>query len=415
MSGSILKAQGLGKQYRLYTSPRERLKALLGWPDNSQSHWALNDVSFELHRGQCLGVVGDNGAGKSTLLKLLAGTLQPSHGKLHRVGRLTAILELGAGFHPDFTGRENLMFGGSLIGLDAADMLRLQDGIIEFSELGIAIDRPVKTYSSGMAVRLAFALVTAVQPEVLIIDEALAVGDQHFQKKCVQRIESFRKHGCTVLFCSHSLYHVRQLCDRVLWLDRGQVRGLGETEAVLCNYETHVRVQDAAQRTEDEPATSGGGAQSSILDVTTWAAGGKRAGLVKAVVQGLSVGVDKHAVLPLDVTDLIITVQAVASGSEAPSVGIMLEQYQGVGITSLATHAEGVALTAISSVDGWTTWEVTLTFPDLPLHSGQYSLSFYLFDAQGLVIYDEWKDSILLQWLRPSLTPGLVRLPHRWS
>ena len=136
---------------------------------------------------------------------------------------------------------------------------------------------------------------------------------------------------------------------------------------------------------------------------------------MKAVVQGLSVGVDKHAVLPLDVTDLIITVQAVASGSEAPSVGIMLEQYQGVGITSLATHAEGVALTAISSVDGWTTWEVTLTFPDLPLHSGQYSLSFYLFDAQGLVIYDEWKDFILLQWLRPSLTPGLVRLPHRWS
>ena len=217
---TILRVEGLGKRYRLFATPRDRLMSLLGLADRSTAHWALKDVSFALHRGQCLGVIGDNGAGKSTLLKLLAGTLQASHGQLHRVGRLTAILELGAGFHPDFTGRENLMFGGSFIGLGRDDMLRLSDEIIAFSELGEAIERPVKTYSSGMVVRLAFALVTAVQPEVLIIDEALAVGDQHFQKKCVQRIEAFRRNGCTVLFCSHSLYHVRQLCDQALWLTR---------------------------------------------------------------------------------------------------------------------------------------------------------------------------------------------------
>ena len=403
-SSTILKVEGLGKRYRLFSTPRDRLLALLGAADRSTPHWALKDVSFELRQGQCLGVIGDNGAGKSTLLKLLAGTLQASHGQLHRVGRLTAILELGAGFHPDFTGRENLMFGGSFIGLSHEDMIRLSDEIIAFSELGEAIERPVKTYSSGMVVRLAFALVTAVQPEVLIIDEALAVGDQHFQKKCVQRIEAFRSKGCTVLFCSHSLYHVRQLCDQALWLDHGTVRGLGDTDAVLAAYETHVRLQDAAKAPHGSslsPAPTGQDA-SVAAEVQSLANSGKRAGLVDAV---------------MDVRgeDLVVKVTAASHSDEIPSFGVMLEQFQGVGITSVATHAEGAKPLAIETKDGWTTWQVTLTFQNLPLHSGHYCLSFYLFDAQGLVVYDEWKDHIDFQWASPSLTPGLVRLPHRWS
>ncbi len=402
-ANTILRVEGLGKRYRLFATPRDRLLSLLGLADRSKPHWALKDVSFKLDQGQCLGVIGDNGAGKSTLLKLLAGTLQASHGRLHRVGRLTAILELGAGFHPDFTGRENLMFGGSFIGLGRDDMLRLSDDIIAFSELGEAIERPVKTYSSGMVVRLAFALVTAVQPEVLIIDEALAVGDQHFQKKCVQRIEAFRRNGCTVLFCSHSLYHVRQLCDQALWLDQGAVRGLGDTETVLAAYETHVRLQDAKASQSSDP-NSGAKAQGSntAADVQSFATSGKRAGLVGAemAVQG---------------ADLVIVVTAASHSDETPSFGVMLEQFQGVGITSVATHAEGAQPIAIESKDGWTTWKITLTFHDLPLHSGHYCLSFYLFDRQGLVVYDEWKDYIDFQWVSPSLTPGLVRLPHRWS
>ena len=235
----------LGKEYRLYDSPRQRLKALVTGRDIHRSHWALRDVSFALHRGQCLGVIGDNGAGKSSLLKLLAGTLQPSTGTVRRSGRVTAILELGAGFHPDFTGRQNLYFGGSLIGISAAEMARLEPEIIAFSELGEAMDRPVKTYSSGMTVRLAFALVTAVEPQLLIIDEALAVGDQHFQKKCVERIESFRNNGCTILFCSHSLYHVQQLCDTTLWLKGGKVQAYGPTPEVLAAYGVHVRAQES--------------------------------------------------------------------------------------------------------------------------------------------------------------------------
>lgn len=196
-------------------------------------------------------MIGDNGAGKSSLLKLLAGTLQPSTGSIERVGRVTAILELGAGFHPDFSGRDNLYFGGSLIGIDHAEMERLEPGIIEFCELGEAWpDRPVKTYSSGMAVRLAFALVTAVQPDVLIIDEALAVGDQHFQKKCIERIMAFRSNGCTILFSlAQPLTTFAILCDVALWLKGGQVAQFGATEPVLAAYDQHTR-----QRQLDEQA-----------------------------------------------------------------------------------------------------------------------------------------------------------------
>ncbi len=415
MNAAVLQVQGLGKQYRLYASPRARLMALLGLADHSQSHWALQDVSFELARGDCLGVVGDNGAGKSTLLKLLAGTLQPSHGQYHRIGRVTAILELGAGFHPEFTGRENLMFAGSFIGLGSTEMLRLADGIIAFSELGDAIERPVKTYSSGMTVRLAFALVTALQPELLIIDEALSVGDQHFQKKCVRRIESFRENGCTILFCSHSLYHVRQLCDQVLWLDHGHVQGLGDAESVLADYAVHVRLQEANSAAPSTPALRNAASASFDHELRDLAISGRRAGLLAATVNGLGPVFDINCVPKLGETDLVICIQAASVSSEVPSIGVMLEQYHGVGITSVATHAEGIQLAALASKDGWTTWQTALTFPRLPLHSGQYCLSFYLFDAQGLVVYDEWKDFIRFQWVSPSLTPGLVRLPHQWS
>jgi lipopolysaccharide transport system ATP-binding protein len=417
MSAVALQAHSLGKNYREFATPFHRLCALLGLPDHSKPHWTLRDVTFDLYQGQCLGIVGDNGAGKSTLLKMLAGTLRPSAGSVVRAGRLTAILELGAGFHPDFTGRQNLMYGGSFVGLTQADMLRLADSIIAFSELEDAIDRPVKTYSSGMVVRLAFALVTAVQPEVLIIDEALAVGDQHFQKKCVQRIAEFRKQGCTILFCSHSLYHVRQLCDQVLWLDHGQIRGLGDTESVLAAYETHVRQQEAGPPAATDLTLATG--QAAEAQTSAQLASGQRASLLQARitqgVQPLLGDADTTAAISLTVTDLVIEVQALSVGDEPPSVGVMLEQLHGIGITSVATHAEGAQLTALARHNGTTTWQVTLIFPQLPLHSGQYVLSFYLFDAHGLVVYDEWKDHITFHWVSPSLTPGLVRLPHRWS
>ena len=409
-----LKVQGLGKEYRLYASPRQRLKALLTGRRTHRSHWALQGVSFELHRGQCLGVIGDNGAGKSSLLKMMAGTMQPSVGSIDRVGRVTAILELGSGFHPDFTGRDNLYFGGSLIGIGSAEMQRLEASIIEFSELGDAIDRPVKTYSSGMSVRLAFALVTAVEPEVLIIDEALAVGDQHFQKKCIERIMAFRQSGCTILFCSHSPYHIRHLCDVALWLDGGQVKAFGATEPVLGAYEMHTRLRNRQDALEPEDVPDAGPQQEGDAPPPPPPAApapppddGLSARILSVTLADLGEG--EPALL--NSTDLVATITVRGLGDERPNVGFMIEQSKGVGITSLATHEEGAEPVRLPNGH----WQSVLTFPNLPLHSGEYVVSAFLFDTSGLVVYEQWYQFLHFRFVTPTLMPGLVRLPHHWS
>ncbi len=423
---AVLKVEHLGKEYKLYPTPRARLRALITGKATHRSHWALNDVSFELQSGECIGVIGDNGAGKSTLLKLLAGTLQPSHGSIDRVGRVTAILELGAGFHPDFSGRDNLYFAGSLIGIARDEMARLEPEIIEFCELGEALDRPVKTYSSGMAVRLAFALVTAVQPDVLIIDEALAVGDQNFQKKCVERITAFRNNGCTILFCSHSPYHIRHLCDRALWLKEGSVELFGNTEAVLAAYDVHTREREAAAnaRASDDAASHASAAPAALPGDSEQSAA--KTSVEKLQTMPAECG-RRACILAVDVAhldepqrgqppvllgqDLVVTIRARGRGEERPHIGFMIEQSKGVGITSLATHEDGVA--PVLQADG--TWQAVLTFPDLPLHSGDYVISAFLFDETGLAVYDEWFQFLHFRFIFPKPLPGLVRLPHHWA
>ena len=412
---TVLSVQGVGKEYKLYSSPRARLKALLTGRAAHRSHWALRGVSFDLRLGQCIGVIGDNGAGKSSLLKLLAGTLQPSMGSIERVGRVTAILELGAGFHPDFSGRDNLYFGGSLIGIDHAEMVRLESSIIEFCELGEALDRPVKTYSSGMAVRLAFALVTAVQPDVLIIDEALAVGDQHFQKKCIERIMAFRSNGCTILFCSHSPYHIRHLCDVALWLDGGQVAQFGATEPVLAAYDQHTR-----KRQSEEQALACSGTRivtgreiipvSPEPDAPLSAIDAGSACILSVDVKELGEPQgDRPGVLHS--SDLVVTITVRGRGNERPNIGFMIEQSKGVGITSLATHEDGAV--PVQLEDG--SWRSVLSFPELPLHTGDYVISAYLFDETGMAVYDEWFQFLHFSFIFPKPLPGLVRLPHRWE
>lgn len=406
MTEPVIRVQNLGKAYRLHGTPRSRLWTLLTGRNTGTQHWALRRVDFSLVRGQCLGLVGSNGAGKSTLLKLLASSLRPTTGRVQVAGRLTAILELGAGFHPEFTGRENLYFGGSLIGLGADDITRLLPSITEFSELGAALERPVKTYSSGMVVRLAFALVTAVEPDVLIIDEALAVGDQHFQKKCIDRINQFRDNGCTILFCSHSMYHVRHLCDVAIWIDQGESKAFGPTEEVLAQYEAHVRSLESPATEQASGALLPARADEQPLPSTTLP-DGKRAELVSFTVKGLGGGD-----MPLLTTpDLVVTVLARVHGGECPNFGVMLEQANGSGITAVTTHTDGVH--PHLNADGL--WQATVTFTDLPLFSGEYVLSAYLFDATGLVVYEEWLKSIYFRVVYASTVPGLVRLPHRWE
>ena len=197
-------------------------------------------------REETLGIIGENGAGKSTLLKILAKTLKPTSGNILIHGRSAALLELGAGFNPELTGEENIYLNAYLLGLSKTEIDTKKDEIIAFSELGDFIKRPVKTYSSGMHVRLAFSIATTVNPDILIIDEALSVGDEYFQKKCIDRMMDFKKNGKTILFCSHSMYHIQELCDRAVWLHQGRTMLIGNTGKVVMEYQNYERGKGGA-------------------------------------------------------------------------------------------------------------------------------------------------------------------------
>ncbi len=195
--------------------------------------WALRNVSFEIPKGITLGIIGSNGSGKSTLLKLIAGIHRPTSGGVATNGRISALIELGAGFHPEFTGRENIFINGIILGLTRKQIQQKLEDIIQFSELEDFIDSPVKTYSSGMYMRLAFAIAVAVDPEILLIDEILAVGDASFQKKCQNRINTFKADGKTIVIVTHDLSALERYCDRVLWLDHGKLQAYGDVQSVM--------------------------------------------------------------------------------------------------------------------------------------------------------------------------------------
>jgi len=230
---------GLHKDFKIYKRPQDRLTEFFLRKPRHELFHVLSDISFAVPNGKSLGIVGVNGAGKSTLLKLLVGTLQPTGGEISLHGQVAALLELGAGFHPDFSGRKNIFLNASLLGVPDANIADLENANIEFSELGHFIDRPVKTYSSGMYVRLAFSIATMVRPDILVIDEALSVGDMAFQKKCVARMNEFREQQKTMIFCSHSMFHVQELCDTAIWLDEGKIREIGDSEKVVGHYEDY--------------------------------------------------------------------------------------------------------------------------------------------------------------------------------
>ena len=218
-----IRAVGIGKAYRAYAKKWGRAAEWFGAPPQHELQWVLQDVNLEIGPGESVGIIGLNGAGKSTLLKIIAGVTWPTTGSIHRTGRLAALLELGMGFHPDFPGRQNVFMAGQLQGLSADEVHRHMDEIERFAEIGEYIDAPVRTYSSGMQVRLAFSVATAVRPDVLIVDEALAVGDIFFQQKCYERLHAFRQQGTTLLFVSHSIGAVLNLCDRAVLLRQGRV------------------------------------------------------------------------------------------------------------------------------------------------------------------------------------------------
>lgn len=241
-----IRAEGLSKRYEIYAQPADRLKQMvlprlqraLHKPPRSyfNEFWALRDVGFDVRRGETIGIVGRNGSGKSTLLQIICGTLTQTLGNVVVAGRVAALLELGAGFNPEFTGKENVRLSGLLYGLTEEELRERYDAILGFAEIGDFIDQPVKTYSSGMYVRLAFAVAINVSPDILVIDEALSVGDEAFQRKCFARINTIRDAGATVLFVSHSAGTVIDLCDRAILLDGGEMLALGTPKFVVSRY-----------------------------------------------------------------------------------------------------------------------------------------------------------------------------------
>ncbi len=232
-----IEVANLGKCYKHYPKPADRLWEWLTPRKRSRhaEHWVLRGLQFRVQPGEGLGIVGVNGAGKSTLLKIIRGTVRPTVGEVVLGGRLAG-LELGLGFHPDFSGRQNVFTAGALLGLDAAMVERLLPNIEDFAEIGAVLDDPVRTYSAGMQLRLAFSLATAVRPDILVIDEALAVGDAYFQQKCVTRIRNFREQGTTLLLASHDATAVKTLCDRALLLDEGVLVREGDPDRVFEYY-----------------------------------------------------------------------------------------------------------------------------------------------------------------------------------
>jgi len=253
----VVKAEELTKAYKLYDKPSDRLRELLFRKPFHKEFIALNGVSFSMQKGETLGVIGDNGAGKSTLLKILTRTLSPTSGLSEVKGVVSSMLELGSGFHPEFTGIENIFFYGSLLGINDRIMKSKIDEIIDFSELGDFVHYPIKTYSSGMHVRLAFSVATVLDPDVLIIDEALSVGDQYFQRKCLDKMDQFKKRKKTVIFCSHDLYQVKSFCEKALWLHHGQIRMIDDSSAVINAYAGYEQTKTETYKTELAKSSTG--------------------------------------------------------------------------------------------------------------------------------------------------------------
>lgn len=239
----VISAHNLSMMYMLYDGPQDRLKQSLFWRlgrNYGHSFWALRDISLEVRSGETFGIIGRNGSGKSTLLEIFAGLLQPTTGNVQISGRVAALLELGSGFNPEYTGRENIYLNGAILGLSRKEIDKKYDEIVDFADIGEFINQPVKLYSSGMYLRLAFAVQSCVDPEILIVDEAMAVGDEKFQRKCFARFEALKKKGTSILFVSHSTSQIIEFCDRALFLERGTQVVVGHPETVVRAYQRFI-------------------------------------------------------------------------------------------------------------------------------------------------------------------------------
>jgi ABC-type polysaccharide/polyol phosphate transport system ATPase subunit len=393
-----VEVRSLSKIYRMYANPKDRIKEVLFRQCRHVPFAALSNVSFSVEQGQTFGIIGENGAGKSTLLKVMAGTLTPTNGTVQVKGRLAALLELGAGFHPDFTGEENIYLNGALMGLSRKEIEAKIDQIVSFSELDDFIRRPVSIYSTGMYLRLAFSIATSVDPDILVVDEALSVGDLHFQKKSIDRLMKFRDAGKTIIFCTHNLYQLKHLCTRALWLKRGTVAALGETERVITAYESYLMSKDLAAENE-KPSWS---KQADIY--------GHELRLDQVQVLD-EAGREKNEFATFEDLRIRVSLLGVAS-SVMCHLGLIITRPDHVHAFATSTYVDNLPPMTIKRGERRV---VKLTFPRIPLLAGEYRLCVYALDEHGVRVHD------LAEYISPFFVlsgkteMGVAYLEHRWE
>ncbi|MEM9290109.1 MAG: ABC transporter ATP-binding protein [Acidobacteriota bacterium] len=396
---SVVSVRSVSKTYRVYDRPWHRLfEAVTGRRRHRPFH-SLHDVSVELRRGESLGIIGENGAGKSTFLKILAGVTSPSSGTVAVNGKVASILELGSGFHPEFTGRQNIHLNAAMLGLTRAEVEVKMPDIIEFSELGHFIDQPVKAYSTGMSMRLGFSIATQVEPDVLIIDEALSVGDGYFQKKCIDRLKVFLDNGGTLLFCSHAMYYVSSFCQRAIWLRNGKAEAIGPTSDVVRRYESFlVRKTEAAaagqdalpfaSREDDHRASPGRWTRVELH-------GGQRR------EDGRAIAFDE----PLDI-DL-------EWESDDPQrrfhVAVGIDRVDGVQVAVCSTFHDDW-----EPIQGKREYSLRLNLPRLSLLKGEFSIYAFLLDERALHVYDAKIIEGAFHAHSTRFEAGLMRIEHQW-
>lgn len=389
----VIVVENMSKAFRLHRSGTRTVKSAVvdlvkrrGAGKNM--FWALRDVSFSVGRGETLGIVGANGAGKSTLLSLLAGTKVPTKGSIRTRGTISSLLELGAGFHPDLTGRENVYLAGAIMGLSRKQMRERFDAIVAFAGMGDFIDQPVKHYSSGMYVRLGFAVSVEVDPDILLIDEVLAVGDDNFQKKCLAKIEAFRNLGKTMLIISHDLGTIQSISDRILFLDEGKVAGIGDPHETIGGY----RALSRARQTQGHEREWGTG-EARIEGVVFEDADGRE-------TDTFSSGAAVRCRIRYRTQKRI----------ENPVFGFSLCEADTRLVFGSNTQVEGVEIEAIEGED-----ELVLTLRELPVAAGNYLFSFSLHSSDHRENYHRLDHAFSITVLSDARFEGVCRIPCAWE
>ena len=387
----LLALEGIGKDYAKIDSRGGRARLvwdLLRGRPAAHVFRALDGVGFAMRRGESLGVIGENGAGKSTLLKIVAGVVRPTRGTIAVDGRVGALLELGSGFHPEYTGLANIDLAAALLGLGPSEIAAKRDEIVAFADIGEHIREPIKHYSSGMVVRLGFAVATTLAPDILITDEVLAVGDESFQKKCIAWMERYLASGGTLLFCSHSMYHVQKLCRHALWLKDGRVERYGAaadvTQAYLAYHEEKTARTPALPRASATVAGSAG--QYAMCSLALAPA--------DTIAQG---------------TDLVVRGEVYSPDGRVPVALIGIVRADGTPVYGVGTEMDGVRPGRIAP----DRYAFALTLPQLALLPGKYFVRGFAADPEGMRIFDTAEVPLVVTG--ESREMGLVRLPHRWN